>query len=136
MKEFTFTAYCTLGKCASGETYVDVELTEKEAKKLIKYGTDPDIYYNDFENCEELKDIYNKVYEIAIEQITDELRDTDWLDDKIKNDPNWRVRVAAIELIKDLDILEELLLNEKDLFVQEAIEVQIRKFNLTKNLRK
>ena len=90
MKKFTFIAYCNYGQGHSGETYVDVELTEEEATKLIKYGTDPDVYYNDFENCEELKDIYNKVYEIAIEQITDELRDTDWLDDKYQNDPNWR----------------------------------------------
>ena len=90
MKEFTFIAYCSFGKGDSGESYVDVELTEKEAKKLLAYGTDPDIYYNDFEKCEELKDIYNKVYEIAIVQITNELRDTDWLEDKYKNDPNWR----------------------------------------------
>lgn len=90
MREFTFTAWCSFGKGDSGETYVDVELTDKEAKKLIKYGTKPEIYYDDFENCEELKDIYNKVYEVAIEQITDELKDTDWLEDEYKNDPNWR----------------------------------------------
>ncbi len=89
MREFTFIAYCTIGR-GSGETYVDVELTEKEAKKLIRYGTDPDIYYDEFENCEKLKDIYKKVYEIAVAQITDELRETDWLEDKYKSDPNWR----------------------------------------------
>lgn len=90
MKEFTFMAYCTFGKGDSGESWIDIELADEEANKLIKYGTDPDIYYNDFENCEELKDIYNKVYEIAVAQITDELRDTDWLDNKYKNDPEWR----------------------------------------------
>lgn len=91
MKEFTFIAYCTYGKGDSGESYVDVELTEKEAKKLIKYGTNPDVYYNDFENCEELKDIYDKVYAIAVEQMTDELRDYGDLDDEYADDPNWKV---------------------------------------------
>lgn len=91
MKEFTFIAYCTYGRGDSGESWVDVELTEKEAKKLIKYGTNPDIYYNDFENCEELKDIYDKVYAIAVEQMTDELRDFGHLDDMYADDPNWKV---------------------------------------------
>lgn len=91
MKEFTFIAYCTYGRGDSGETFVDVELTEKEAKKLIKYGTNPDIYYNDFENCEELKDIYDKVYAIAVEQMTDELRDYGDLDDEYADDPDWKV---------------------------------------------
>lgn len=92
MKEFTFIAYCTYGKGDSGESYVDVELTEKEAKKLIKYGTNPDIYYNDFENCEELKDIYDKVYKKAVEQMTDEVKDfADWLDEEYRDDPNWKV---------------------------------------------
>ena len=91
MKEFTFIAYCTYGRGDSGESYVDVELTEKESKKLIKYGTNPDIYYNDFENCEELKDIYDKVYAIAVEQMTDELRDFGDLDDEYANVPNWKI---------------------------------------------
>ena len=91
MKEFTFIAYCTYGRGDSGETYVDVELTEKEAKKLIKYGTNPDIYYNDFENCEELKDIYDKVYAIAVEQMTDELRDYGGFAEEHIDDPNWKV---------------------------------------------
>lgn len=90
MKEFTFTAWCNYGKGDSGESWVDVELTDEEAEKLIKYGTKPEIYYDEFSDCEELQDIYNKVYSIAVEQITDELRDTDWLDEKYKDDPNWR----------------------------------------------
>lgn len=90
MKEFAFVAYCTFGKGDSGESYVNVELTENEATQLIRYGTNPDYYYRDFKNCEELKDLYNKVYEIAIKQITEELRDTDWLEEKYKNNPEWR----------------------------------------------
>lgn len=48
MKKFTFTAYCTLGKGDSGESWIDVELTDDEAERLEKYGTQPDIYYNEF----------------------------------------------------------------------------------------
>lgn len=114
MKEFTFIAYCTFGKGDSGESYVDVELTEKEAKKLIKYGTNPDIYYNEFENCEELKDIYNKIYEIAIEQITDELRDTDWLEDEYKNDPNWRADDVYSCGVNFPDEFEDMLVEEDE----------------------
>lgn len=85
MKEFTFTAYCTFGKGDSGETWIDVELTDEEAERLIKYGTNPDVYYGEFSRCEELKDIYQKVYAIAIEQITEELRE--WGDEA--RDPDW-----------------------------------------------
>lgn len=85
MKEFTFTAYCTFGKGDSGETWIDVELTDEEAERLIKYGTQSDIYWDGFSKCEELKDIYQKVYAIAIEQITEELKE--WDDDA--RDPDW-----------------------------------------------
>lgn len=114
MKEFTFIAYCSFGKGDSGETHVDVELTEEEAKKLIKYGTDPEIYYNDFINCAELKEIYDKVYEIAIEQITDELRDTDWLDDKYKNDPKWRADNLYFCGVNFPNEFEDMLVEEEE----------------------
>lgn len=73
MKNFTFVAWCEFGKCDSGESYVDVELTDEEAERLIHYGTQSDVYYGGFSSCEELTDIYNKVYDAAIIQITDEL---------------------------------------------------------------
>ena len=46
MQEFTFTAWCERGSRGVGETFVDVELTEREAKKLVRYGTKSDIYYD------------------------------------------------------------------------------------------
>jgi hypothetical protein len=91
MKEFTFTAYCTYGKGDSGESWVDVELTDEEAERLIKYGTDPDVYFNDFENCEELKDLYQKIYALAVKQMTEELREFGDLEEKYASDPNWKV---------------------------------------------
>lgn len=87
MKEFTFTAWCSFGKGDSGETLVDVELTDEEAERLVKYGTQPDIYYNGFYLCKELEDIYKKVYAIAIMQMTEETRE--FGDDDHANDPDW-----------------------------------------------
>ena len=38
MKEFTFVAYCSYGKGDSGETWIDVELTDEEAEEKILDG--------------------------------------------------------------------------------------------------
>ena len=88
MKTFTFTAYCRFGKGNSGETLVDVELTEEEAERFVRIGTQTDIYYGEFSRCKELKDIYDKIYTIAVEQITEELRDCG--NEKIAENPNWK----------------------------------------------
>lgn len=122
MKEFTFTAWCNYGKGDSGESWVDVELTDEEAEKLIKYGTKPEIYYDEFSDCEELQDIYNKVYSIAVEQITDELRDTDWLDEKYKDDPNWRADYIYSCGVNFPNEFEDMLVEEEA--VQNAKQVQ------------
>lgn len=91
MKTITFPAYCTFGKGDSGETEVEVELTDEEYERVMKYGTDEDYYYDGFSECEELKDIYDKVYTIAVDQMTEEMRDFGDLDEKYANDPNWKV---------------------------------------------
>ena len=92
MKEFTFVAYCTFGKGDSGESWIDVELTDEEAERLIKYGTQTEIYYNGFSQCNELKDIYKKIYALAIDQMTEEARDyAEWLSEEDRNNPNWKV---------------------------------------------
>ena len=74
MKEYTFVAYCTFGKGDSGESWVDVELTDEESDMLIKYGTQTDIYYNGFFHCTELKELYDKIYDISIHQMTEEMK--------------------------------------------------------------
>ena len=91
MKEFTFTAYCRYGKGNSGESWIDVELTDEEAERLIKYGTQVEIYYNEFSNCKELKDLYQKIYKLAIDQMTEEMKDFGDLDEKYANNPNWKI---------------------------------------------
>lgn len=91
MKEFTFTAYCRFGKGDSGESWIDVELTDEEAEKLLHYGTQTDIYYNEFSHCEELKDLYRKIYTLAVDQMTEEMKDFGDLDEKYASDPNWKI---------------------------------------------
>ena len=91
MKEFTFTAYCTFGKGDSGESWIDVELTDEEAESLIKFGTQPDIYYNGFNRCKELETLYQKIYALAVDQMTEEMRDFGDLEEKYANDPEWKV---------------------------------------------
>lgn len=89
MKEFEFEAWCSFGKGDSGESLVCVALTDEEAERLVKYGTKSNIYYGDFCRCEELKDLYDKIYKIAVDQITEELREWgDWLDEA--QNPDWR----------------------------------------------
>lgn len=113
MKEFTFPAWCNYGKGDSGESWIDVELTDEEAERLVKYGTQSEIYYNEFYRCEELKDIYQKVYAIAVRQITDELREFgDWLDEEKQNNSEWKVDdtyMCGVEFPRDF---EEMLLEE------------------------
>lgn len=87
MKEFTFIAYCTFGRGDSGESWIDVELTDEEAERLVKFGTQPDIYYNGFSRCKELEALYQKVYAIAVDQMTEEMRD---FGDEVHSD-DWQV---------------------------------------------
>ena len=112
MKEFTFPAWCKSGKFCSGGTIVEASLTEEEAERLVKFGTDPKVLYSyrGFYNCRTLNDIYDKVYEIAISQITDELKE--WMDEEdeeeaeILNDPNWRaddLYEVGIEFPRDFE---------------------------------
>jgi hypothetical protein len=91
MKEYTFTAYCTFGKGDSGESWIDVALTDEESERLIKFGTQPDIYYNEFSRCKELEDLYQKIYALAVDQMTQEMRDFGDLEEKYANDPNFKV---------------------------------------------
>ena len=86
MREFTFRAWCSVG----GDTYVCYELTDEEAERLIKFGTDPHVI--SFSRCGELADIYSKVYTAAVEQITEEMREwgsEDEDENEAMQDPAW-----------------------------------------------
>ena len=89
MKGFTFVAWCSYARGDYSDSYVYVELTNKEAERLIAYGTSPERY--DFKDCEELQDIYHKVYEVAVEQMSAEFSDNDYVDDIYKQTHRWRI---------------------------------------------
>lgn len=112
MKEFTFTAWCNYGTGDSGESWIDVELTDEEAERLIKYGTQPDIYYNEFCRCEELKDLYQKIYALAIEQMTEEIRD--FGDDDHTSDPDWKADDTYACGVNFPNEFEDMLVEEED----------------------
>ena len=91
MKTFKFVATCNQGMCSySGESYVEVELTDEEATRLVEYGTNQDEIV-DFELCEELADIYEKVYEVAVEQMTQEYLESDEVDEDCVENPDFRI---------------------------------------------
>ena len=89
MKAFTFVAWCRFGKGDSGETEVEVELTDDESERLEHYGKQADIYYDGFNNCEPLKDLYKKIYSIAVKQMTEEM--IDFGNEDHSDNPKWQV---------------------------------------------
>ena len=91
MKDFTFLAWCSYGKGDSGESWIDVELTDEDADRLVTFGTQAEIYYKGFSECAELKDIYERIYAIAVKQMTEELKEFGDLDEPYRSDPNWKV---------------------------------------------
>lgn len=96
MKDFIFPAWCKSGKFCSGETFVEVSLTDEEAERLVRFGTDPEVLYSyrGFYKCRDLHDIYDKVYEQAVIEITQDqkswMSEDDEEEAEILNDPNWR----------------------------------------------
>ena len=84
MIEYAFIASCTYG---TESTEVIVELSNRDGAKLERYGKKSEYYYDGFENCEPLSDIYKKVYKIAVEQMTEEIREAG--EDDCCDDPDW-----------------------------------------------
>lgn len=101
MKTFTFPAWVEFGRNDFGETWVSVALTEDEADRLVKFGTRHETYYDGFSQCNETQDIYNKVYTIAVDQITEELGE-DWLDEDERADHKFSCGVKFPEEFKDM----------------------------------
>lgn len=115
MKEFTFCAWCRFGKGDSGETWIDVELTDEEAERLVKHGTQTEVYYHGFSECEELKDLYQKIYAIAVDQITEELREGgDWIDDEDARNPDWKADDTYACGVNFPDEFEDMLVEEDE----------------------
>lgn len=105
MKEFTFPAWVEFGRNDYGETWVVVELTDEESERLVKHGTRRETYYDGFSQCNETRDIYDKVYTAAVDQITEELGE-DWLDEDERADHKFSCGVKFPEEFKNI-LLEE-----------------------------
>ena len=73
MREFVFPAWCSYGKCDTGESEIVVNLDDATAELLVKYASDPDVYYDGFDSCLELSFLYDLVFKLADEQITEEI---------------------------------------------------------------
>ncbi len=73
MASVEFLAWCKFDRFSSGATYVDVKLTFEEITRLAAQDKDA----CSFAECEAVKDIYHKVYEAAVAQLTEELREAD-----------------------------------------------------------
>lgn len=73
----TFDCWCNFGKGDSGESYVEVEITEEEYARL-KEAEDSG---EEFCDCEAVADIYKKVYALAEADATADLRAAGILED-------------------------------------------------------
>lgn len=74
MKSVEFVAWCHFGRLmGGGETYVEIELTDEEVIRLEEQDQEAET----FGECEDVRDIYEKVYAVAVAQISEELRESD-----------------------------------------------------------
>lgn len=101
MKEYVFPGYCTFGKCDSGTSYIYVDLTDEEEELLLKYALVPSVYYGHFWKCNELSKLYDRILEIADEQITEELSGADMLEEDEDASDCYQIRVDFPEELED-----------------------------------
>ena len=73
----TFDCWCNFGKGNSGDSFVEVEITEEEYERLREAEASGE----DFDECEAVADIYERVYAIAEEEATEDLINADILED-------------------------------------------------------
>ena len=73
MPVLEFPAVCSYGKGDSGTSWIEFELTEEEESRLISAFKDTETYIHGFRSSDAVSDIYDKIWEAANEQITEEL---------------------------------------------------------------
>ena len=76
----TFDYALFYGKGDVGESYIEMEITEEEYERLKKAHESGE----EFMDCESVADIYNRAYELADEDATNELIAAEVLDKKHK----------------------------------------------------
>ena len=76
----TFDYSISFGRGDGAESYIEMDITTEEYERIQtakKSGTD-------FSNCEFVADIYERLYELADEDATQDLRDAEYLDEDQK----------------------------------------------------
>lgn len=74
---YPFECWCNFGPGDSGDSYIEMEVTEEEFERLEaarKSG-------REFSRCEEVADLYDRAWDLAEEDATDNLRMADLLED-------------------------------------------------------
>lgn len=73
----TFNYSISFGRGDGADSYVEMEITEEEHAKLQEAQESGE----DFEDCELVEDIYERVYDLADEDATQDLIDAEYLDE-------------------------------------------------------
>lgn len=110
MKKYTFSATTDLG--GDGETFFDVELTDQESALLEEYGRKSSVFYDGFSVCRELKELYNRVYKIAVDILTEELRDYEEFEDDEESE-DWQADDTYYVEVLFPNEFEDMLLEDE-----------------------
>ena len=81
----TFDCWLSFGKGNSGDSSVEVEITEEEYARLKKAEASGEA----FGECEAVADIYDRVYAIAEAAATEDLIEADILDDEDEDEDEY-----------------------------------------------
>ena len=74
----------SFGRGDGADSWVEMEITEEENERLQKAQESGE----DFEDCELVADIYERVYELADEDATEDLRNAEYLEEDETNKEN------------------------------------------------
>lgn len=92
MKELTFPVSYSMGRCGGGDFDIGYEVTDEEYAKLIeesdKWYNEDEKEGNEFCDVEELSDLYDRLYEQAIDDTVESLKEVDYEDDEDLTDEN------------------------------------------------
>lgn len=76
----TFDYSISFGRGDGAESYVEMEITTEEYERIQAAKKSGE----DFSDCETVADIYKRVYELADEDATQDLRDAEYLEEDEK----------------------------------------------------
>lgn len=76
----TFNYSISFGRGDGADSYVEMEITEEEYERLQEAQESGE----DFEDCELVEDIYERVYELVDEDATQDLIDAEYLEEDEK----------------------------------------------------